>query len=86
MTRSKWKGPYLSRFLLTDKLKKKRDTKIWNRNNSIPFFLLDKGVFVYNGKNFKKIFITRSMIGDKFGNYSFTRVFTRKEKDKKKKK
>jgi ribosomal protein S19 len=35
---------------------------------------------VHNGKEFKKIFITREKIGFKFGEFSFTKKYTKKIK------
>ena len=50
---------------------------------------VDKIVFIYNGKTYKKIKITSDMIGTKFGEYVFTRkkcVHKVKSLKKKKKK
>ena len=73
MSRSSWKGFFLKRFLL-----KKVPHKIWSRNCSIPFHCVGQKVLVYNGKNFKKIFITKEKVGYKFGDFAFTRSFTKK--------
>jgi ribosomal protein S19 len=35
---------------------------------------------VYNGKEFKKVFITGAKIGFKFGEFVFTRTYTQKYK------
>jgi ribosomal protein S19 len=43
-------------------------------------------VFVYNGKEFKKIYINRSKVGFKFGEFSLTKKFTKKQDKKKSKK
>lgn len=82
MSRSIWKGPHLDNFLLNRNLKIS-NIKIWSRRSSIPFYLLDKYVNIYNGKLFKKILITRDKIGFKFGEFSFTRNFTARIKKKK---
>jgi small subunit ribosomal protein S19 len=81
MSRSKWKGAFCK--LNSLKFKVKKNLKIWSRSSSIPFFLLGKIVFVYNGKDFKKIFITREKIGYKFGEFSFTRKLGLRKKIKK---
>ena len=67
MSRSIWKGPFLDKFLLQHNLKKKIIKFIWSRRSVIPFLYLNKQVSIYNGKVFKRIFITREKIGFKFG-------------------
>ena len=73
MSRSIWKGVFLKRFLL-----KKMPHKVWSRNCSIPFNCVGQKILVHNGKEFKKIFITREKVGYKFGEFVFTRKFTKK--------
>jgi small subunit ribosomal protein S19 len=81
MSRSIWKGFFFKKFLL-----KKTPHKIWSRSCSIPFHCVGKKVLVYNGKEFKKIFVTREKVGYKFGEFAFTRKFTRKTSKIKKQK
>lgn len=69
MSRSSWKGFYVSKSVLKNKNK-----KIWSRNSTIPFSYLNKKIFVYNGKEFKSLFITEEKIGFKFGEFIFTRT------------
>lgn len=75
MSRSVWKGLFLKKFLV-----KKFLNKIWSRNCSIPFSCVNRKVLVYNGKEFKRIFITREKVGYKFGEFVYTRKFTKKVK------
>jgi small subunit ribosomal protein S19 len=76
MTRSKWKGPFLSNSILKNAFLEK--TEIWSRNSVIPSFLIGKTVCVHNGKEFKRFIITREKVGYKFGDFSFTRkVFSK---------
>lgn len=78
MTRSKWKFN-----LIKTSLRQKysnQTIKIWKKNESISQFLVGKSVFVYNGKLFKKINITRNRVGYKFGEFINTRKFTKKQK------
>ena len=71
MSRSKWKGSFITlKFLL----KKKKRFKVWNRNFVIPSTLINKHAFVHNGKIHKNIKITREKVGFKFGEFSFTRT------------
>jgi small subunit ribosomal protein S19 len=76
MSRSKWKGPFIQTFLL----KNNKKNYIWSRNSIITTKFLNKNIFVHNGKEFKKIFITREKIGFKFGEFSFTKKYTKKIK------
>lgn len=79
MSRSSWKGPYLDkRFFKTKKLH-----KVWSRQSVIPSSLRGKKIFVYNGKAFKRIFITKNKIGFKFGEFCKTRLFNKKKVKKK---
>jgi small subunit ribosomal protein S19 len=86
MSRSKWKGPYLTRFFLKKKLNSaNKQILIYNRNLTIPFFLLGKSVFIHNGKEFIKTFVSRDKIGFKFGEFSYTRKIGIKSKKNSKK-
>lgn len=76
MSRSKWKGKFVQRSIL----KKVNNFNIWSRNSTITANFIGKTVQVYTGKEFKKIFITRSKIGYKFGHFIFTRKYTQKYK------
>ncbi len=71
MSRSKWKGPFIDSSVLISSSKK--NLKIWSRSSVIPASLIGETVLVYNGKDFKKITVTRDKIGFKFGAFSFTR-------------
>ena len=78
MNRSIWKGPFFDSSIL--KQKKSRTIKIWCRSSVIPSFLIGETVFVYNGREFKRIFINREKIGFKFGEFSSTRKYQKKQK------
>lgn len=84
MSRSIWKGLFLDKFLLKPNLKS--GLKIWSRRSIITSKFLNKHVFVYNGKTFKKLYITREKLGFKFGAFIMTRQHTKKIKEIKKKK
>ena len=51
------------------------------RNFKISYFLLNKTVKVYNGKEFHKILISKYMVGYKIGEFSNTRskIFHKKK-------
>jgi ribosomal protein S19 len=83
MSRSSWKGYFINSVLF--KLKFKKKILIWSKNTTITGNLKDQIVFVYNGKEFKKLFINGAKIGFKFGHFIFTRTHTQKYKLKEKK-
>ena len=79
MSRSVWKGFFITQNLLKKQKKiKKNFFKIWSRNSAIPSFLIGKTVLVHNGKQFNKVLITREKIGFKFGEFSLTRKYFKK--------
>ena len=78
MTRSIWKGPFLDASLL--KAQTNKISKIWSRTSVIPAFLIGETIFIHNGKEFKRVVITREKVGFKFGEFSFTRKYTNKQK------
>lgn len=77
MTRALWKGPFIDPIFLK---RQKPISKIWCRASVIPASLLGETVFVHNGKEFKRVSITREKIGFKFGEFSFSRKYTLKQK------
>jgi small subunit ribosomal protein S19 len=85
MSRSIWKGLFCDLSINKKSVGERRRTEIWSRSSSIPFFLLNKTVFVHNGKTHKKVLITREKVGYKFGEFAFTKIKA-KVKEKKKKK
>jgi small subunit ribosomal protein S19 len=90
MSRSIWKGPFLNKKIinldkkiLSTTFLEKNQLNFWCRNATIPSNLIGSIVFVHNGKEFKKIFISREKVGYKFGHFSFTRKHTHKQKNNK---
>jgi ribosomal protein S19 len=53
---------------------------VWDRFSIITPNVINKTVYVYSGKEFKKILITRDKIGFRFGEFCFTRVVKHAEK------
>lgn len=82
MTRSLWKGPFIDP-VFYKKAKENKNFKIWCRSSVIPSSLIGETVFVHNGKEFKRILITREKTGFKFGEFSFSRKYTLKQKTSK---
>lgn len=92
MSRSIWKGNFISKALLRNSFEKKIQQdkknkevyKIWNRNSCIPYFLLNRTVLIHTGKEFKQVFINRGKIGFKFGEFAYTKVLKNKLQKKSK--
>ena len=85
MSRSIWKGYYIDKFIFSNKIFNHTKKKIWARNSTIGENLIGQHVYIHNGKEFVKTLITREKVGFKFGEFAFTRKFTKKEKKLKKK-
>jgi small subunit ribosomal protein S19 len=82
MKRAKWKNL----FIKPEFFKKKYvdGTKI-SRNSSILPKFLGLTFYVHSGKLFKKVLVSKEMIGHKFGEFSQTRMtFAFKKKNKRK--
>jgi ribosomal protein S19 len=80
MSRSSWKGLYIN------KINNNIKSKIWERNTIISQNFIDLEFLVYNGKEFKKVYINRPKLGFKLGEFSLTRKIREKVEDKKRKK
>lgn len=82
MTRSIWKGPFVSSFFFRAKYKKKLNTsreepiKTYSRNSFILPQFVGHQFSVHNGKQFIQIAITEDMVGEKFGQFVFTKKKT----------
>ncbi len=80
MSRSKWKGNFIDQSILKVKDTSKKQLKLWSRRSVIPSFLIGSTVLIYNGKEFKKVVITREKVGYKFGEFCTTRKYKSKSK------
>lgn len=65
-------------------MKKKIYPNLWSRSSVIPNKLVNTIVCVHNGKEFKRVIITKDKIGFKLGEFSFTRKLQPKVVKKKK--
>lgn len=81
MARSVWKGPYVHQGLLRkiDRVKRGESKpselmKVWVRSSTIPPSAVGHTFGIYNGKKFIPVSVVESMVGHKFGEFSFTRV------------
>ena len=84
MSRSIWKGLYCNLRINKSILDNKKRIEVWSRQSSIPGFLINKTVFVHNGKTFKKLLITRDKLGFKFGEFAFKKIRAKTKEIKKK--
>lgn len=83
MSRSKWKGSFISNNSLT---KGKKLKKVWARSDSIASNSLNKKIMVYNGQKFINVFVNNIKLGFKYGEFCFTRKKGDKQVKKLKKK
>jgi small subunit ribosomal protein S19 len=80
VARSVWKGPFVDGYLLkkADAVResgRKDVIKTWSRRSTILPQFVDLTFAVYNGRKFIPVFVTKEMIGRKFGEFSPTRTF-----------
>ena len=79
MPRSIWKGPFVEGYVLK-KAEKVRESgkneviKIWSRKSTILPQFVGLTFGVYNGKKHIPVLVSEEMIGQKFGEYSPTRI------------
>ena len=78
MSKSAWKQKFIDPYLLSTKFKNAKKKVVWSRSSTVPEFLVGQAVFIHNGKDFIKSYITREKVGFKFGEFAYTRRFTRK--------
>ena len=79
MSRSKWKGPYLSTRLLKNKTLKDRSKELSRSSTIMPFFV-GKIYEIHNGLKRIPLKVTSSMIGYKFGEFLMTKKVSRYNK------
>lgn len=80
MSRSSHKGPYIDEKLLKKVMAqvavgRKSPIKTWARASSIPPEFVGHTFLVHNGKEFKEVFVSETMVGHKLGEFSPTRTF-----------
>lgn len=80
MTRSVQKGPYVDEKLMK-KVKNQKQTndhaaiKTWARSCQIAPEFVGHKFAIHNGRIFKEVLITESMVGHRLGEFSPTRTF-----------
>lgn len=73
MSRSAWKVPYISNLFFSNNYLTSPELPMWHRASIIPYSLLNKILFVYNGVWFIKLEVTIDFIGYKLGEFGFTK-------------
>ena len=80
MSRSSKKGPYIDPKLM-DKVQKQKQggskaaIKTWARASQIPPEFVGHTFLVHNGKIFKEVYVSETMVGHRLGEFSPTRTF-----------
>lgn len=80
MSRSNKKGPYIDAKLLKKVMAQKQSghkqpIKTWARGSQIPPEFVSHTFLVHNGKLFKEVFVSETMVGQRLGEFSPTRNF-----------
>jgi small subunit ribosomal protein S19 len=79
MGRSTKKGPFVDAKLLGKVIaglgEEGAPIKTWARACTIVPDFIGRTFLVHNGKDFKKVYVTETMVGHKLGEFSPTRVF-----------
>ncbi len=89
MSRSLKKGPYVEPRLLKriqdmNEAGEKRVIKTWSRASTIFPEMVGHTVAVHDGRKHVPVYVTESMVGHKFGEFSPTRTFRGHAEDRKK--
>lgn len=80
MTRSVQKGPYVDAKLMKKVMAQKQTKdhaaiKTWSRASQVAPEFVGHKFAIHNGRIFKEILITESMVGHRLGEFSPTRTF-----------
>ena len=80
MTRSLKKGPFIDpklmkKVLLLKASKALTPIKTWSRDSQIAPEFVGHKFAIHNGRIFKEVLVTESMIGHRLGEFSPTRIF-----------
>lgn len=80
MARSLKKGPFIDQHLLAkveeaNRTRGKKVIRTWSRRSTVVPDMVGLTVAVHNGRKFIPVFVTESMVGHKFGEFSHTRTF-----------
>lgn len=80
MTRSLKKGPFvdpklMKKVLLQKASKTLTPIKTWSRDSQIAPEFVGHKFAIHNGRIFKEVLVTESMIGHRLGEFSLTRTF-----------
>jgi ribosomal protein S19 len=80
----KLKFNFAYKILIKKNFLKYKSIKFWSKRSTITNNIIGKKIFIYNGKIFRPITITREMVGFKYGAFILTRKSRSSVKYKKK--
>lgn len=80
MSRSSKKGPFVDAKLLKKVMAQKQTgsktpLKTWARSSQVPPDFVGHTFLIHNGKIFKEVYISETMVGQRLGEFSPTRNF-----------
>src|ERR1700739_4740797 len=80
MARSTKKGPFVDAHLATrveamNARNEKKVVRTWSRRSTVVPEMVGHTIAVHNGKKFIPVYVTENMVGQKLGEFSFTRQF-----------
>src|SRR6201987_1690277 len=80
MARSTKKGAFVDGYLLmrVEQMNSRNEKKVlrtWSRRSTVIPEMVGQTIAVHNGKKFIPVYITENMVGQKLGEFSFTRSF-----------
>ncbi|NTV30627.1 30S ribosomal protein S19 [candidate division WWE3 bacterium] len=80
MSRSAKKGPFVDPKLLKkiealEAAGQRKPIKTWARDSVIHPKMVSYTIMIHDGKNFKELYVTESMVGHKLGEFAPTRKF-----------
>ena len=73
MNRSKWKGPFVFKYIKKIAKDHQNNPIITTRNSEIIPEFINKVFSIHNGKSYLDVTVTEDHIGHKFGEFAFTR-------------
>ena len=80
MARSTKKGAFVDVYLMSrvegmNSRNEKKVLRTWSRRSTVVPEMVSHTIAVHNGKKFIPVYVTENMVGNKLGEFSFTRNF-----------
>ena len=77
MVRSRWKVPFLSKFVFTNRFVLNQFFTTFKRNTIISSVFLNKMLNVHNGRDLASLRVQNTMMGRKLGEFVVTKIIGR---------